>query len=103
MKNYHSPGNTVNVQPTVDVTGGQLLLIGDMPCVAVGSAAANEVTPAMVEGVFVLPKAALAIAQGESLNALANGTVSTAAGAKCGYALAAADAGASTVLVKFSI
>ncbi|MEM8712050.1 MAG: capsid cement protein [Planctomycetota bacterium] len=103
MKNYHAPADTINVTAPAAVTGGQLLLIGDMPCVAVGDAEAGATVSAMVEGAFKLPKAGVAISEGDTLNTVAGGTVTTAAGAKCGFALEDAAAGATEVLVKFAI
>lgn len=108
MKNFVKKGETVDVTPAAAGLSGQLLVVGAMPCVAVRDFAANETVAAMVEGVFDLPKAAVAITAGAKLYAEAGGlrvTTDDASGANppCGFALEAAVSGASMVRVKFAI
>lgn len=108
MKNYLKKAETIDVVATANGTGGSLLVVGAMPCIAVRDHVAGETVGAMVEGGFELPKVAGAVTQGQVLYALAaGGSVTTdpngGANPKVGFAMTAAAGGDATVSVKFSI
>lgn len=105
MKNFHSPGDTIDVVPTADGAGGKLLVVGDLVCVACGDHKAGVSTPARAEGVFDLSKGAGAIAAGARIYATAAGvaTAASSGNKSCGFATVAAASADATVRVKLAL
>ena len=64
MKNFVQAGDRMVVLAAVAILSGEAMLVGAKVGVAETSAAINEETVLLLTGVFELPKAAVAIAQG---------------------------------------
>lgn len=106
MKNFIQDGNTINytVADTA-IKGGEIRMVGDVAAVAVTDGAVGETIAMHVTGVYELPKGTGAITQGAPVYVDAGGTgiVATEEGNKfAGFAWEAADAEATTVLVKIN-
>ncbi len=64
MKNFVQAGDRIVVTAAAAILSGQAMLVGAIVGVAETSAAIGEETVLVLSGVFELPKAAVAIAQG---------------------------------------
>jgi predicted RecA/RadA family phage recombinase len=85
MKNFIQPGKVIDFVAAAAVAAGQVVRIGHILGVAVSDVAIGKTGQAHIEGVFDVPKVAVAvIAQGESL------TWDASAGAFDGAAILAA-------------
>lgn len=104
MKNFVQDGQTIDYKVAGKaVKSGEVRMIEDVAAVAVTDGAVGETIAMHVTGVYELAKGAGAIKQGQKVYVAADGSgiVATDTGNKyAGCAWAAADAGASTVLVK---
>ena len=82
MKNYHSNGRTLVLLAAAAIASGELVVVGQVAGVAVTSVAEGEEATLHTEGVFELPKAAAAIAQGAKVywNATDKNVTATATG-----------------------
>jgi len=56
MKNYIQDGKTISFTPTAAVASGEVVLLGAMIAVSVGTIEANTEGTGVTEGVFELPK-----------------------------------------------
>ncbi|WP_273505509.1 DUF2190 family protein [Fulvimarina manganoxydans] len=81
MKNFRQPGKTVTcTAPSGGVLSSQALAIGDLFGISAVTAAEGEPFELGIEGVYELPKAAGAIAEGVKVYwSSANGNVTTTA------------------------
>ena len=106
MKTFVQPGKTLTfTAPAGGVLAGNGYKIGDLFTVANYSAAEGAEFEGDLEGVFELPKAAGAIAEGVKVywvTANANVTTTASGNTLIGHAAAAAADGASTVRVRLS-
>ena len=105
MKNFVQCGDTLPLVMTEAVVSGQLVNIGKITGVAAVNGAAGATIECAVTGVFSLPKTAADVyAQGAALKMIpASGMVDETAGTVTfGYAVAAAGAGSTTVLVRLT-
>lgn len=59
--NYTVPGNVIEFTPTVAVTSGQVVVIGNLLAIAAGDIAANTAGNAFIDGVFTVPKVTTAV------------------------------------------
>lgn len=104
MTNFIQEGNTLTVAaPSGGVTSGQLVVVGKIVGVAAYSAAVSVPVELVTEGVFTLPKVTTdAVTVGEALywdSSVAKLTDTPGTNSKplVGYAVEAADNGATTV------
>jgi predicted RecA/RadA family phage recombinase len=67
MKNYLQEGKTVLVIAPEAVDSGEFIVVGALSGVAVAAAAVTEEVELLRKGVFDLPKAGVALAQGDKL------------------------------------
>lgn len=97
-KNFIQDGNVIDYTAPADIASGDLVLMGHCLGVAVTDIPAGSTGAVAVEGVYSLPKAAVAILAGENLTYdastgyLTNSSAATAAGDLIGGALAIAPA-----------
>jgi predicted RecA/RadA family phage recombinase len=106
MKNFVSNGTTVDYTATAAVTSGDPVLVGAVLGVAVGDMAIGDAGVLSVEGVFTLPKGAVAITKGAQVYwDDTNSVVTTTAtdNTACGKAFAAAASGDATVDIKINV
>lgn len=93
-KNFVQDGNVIDYTAATGISSGELVLIGTTLAVAVTDIPAGATGALAVEGVYRLPKAAVAIQAGEKLiydastGYLTNSEHATAAGDLIGGALA---------------
>ena len=90
------------IAPVGGVVSGQALLVGAKVCVAFDNAIAGATVVVCTEGVFELPKASGAIAQGAKVywdDTAKNMTATVGSNTLCGYAFAAALTGDLTIQV----
>lgn len=101
MADYFQDGDLIDYTPGSAVAAGDVVVIGSLVAVAPRPIAANTLGAVAVEGVWSIAKGAENIAAGTKVNYYATSGVVTAAstGVACGYAVAAAATGASTVKV----
>ena len=106
MKNFAEKGETITIAaPAGGVVSGQLVIVADIVGVAQTTQAAGVDVALAVQGVFVLPKAAVAIGTGVKVywDPIAkNVTTATAGNILIGRAWASAIAGGATVAVKIT-
>jgi predicted RecA/RadA family phage recombinase len=105
MKNYIQKGEVINYTVPADTTiaSGALVIVGDLPGVAVSSGVTGDVIAVSLEGVYELPKASGAINQGVKVYwSAANSNVTTTATSNTliGYAFEAAASGDTTAMVR---
>ena len=102
MKNYIQPGNVVTLPaPAAGILSGQPLLVGSLFGVAAYTALPGADVEVELEGVFVLPKAAVALTAGQKVYwDAANGAVTGAAGANAAIGAAVMAAAASVPSVR---
>ncbi len=109
MKNYVQPGKSLQTTaPTGGVTAGTGYLIGTRFGIAQGDAAVGETFEHVTEGVFDLPKAAQAMAEGVSLywdDTAQNITTTASGNTLVGHqaALGTVASGDATVAIRLSI
>lgn len=110
MNNSHSRGDHITYVAPANIVSGQALALGVLLVVSITDVASGASGAGAVEGVFALPKLASAeVAQGDSLIwDVSEGefiVASAAAGdlVGCAVAVAAAGAGAETVLAKLAL
>jgi predicted RecA/RadA family phage recombinase len=112
MKNYVQPGDTVTVlAPTGGVSSGDFVVVGKLFGVAAYDAAAGAEVEIATRGVYVLPKAAVAVSQGAAIywdgtaltTAADNGGTPPVANLFVGHAVNNAAEAAATVRVRLSI
>src|SRR3974390_2875721 len=105
MKNFVQEGDVLTVTAAAAVSGGDVVIIGDLAGIACTDAAIDESVEVNMEGVYTLPKAAGAVTQGAKLYwDSENKVVTTTAGsnAALGHAAYAADAAGPTVQVRLA-
>ncbi len=112
MINHIQRGEIIQVTAPADIVGGDVVVVGTRIGVACADIAEDAIGSVAMEGVFSLPKATGAIAQGAAVYWDADGTPvggTSGAGAatttstdnvEAGYAFAAAGESAATVQVK---
>jgi predicted RecA/RadA family phage recombinase len=101
-KNYLQPGDMLDVTAAGTVASGNVAVVGSIFGVAQHDAATGARVTIATRGVYRLPKAAVAIAEGDALYCLNNGTVTTSSGGGAtliGSAYRAAALGDTTVEV----
>lgn len=101
MADYFADGDLIDYTPGSAVAAGDVVVIGSLVAVAPRPIPANTLGAVAVEGVWSMPKGAENITAGAKVNYYATSGVVTAAatGVACGYAVAAAATGVSTVKV----
>lgn len=105
MKNYIQPGNTLTLTAPANVTGGQIVTVGNIVGVAAGDAASGADFDLVTVGVFDLPKVgAQAITVGATVYVDDDGLVTTTAtdNVKLGVAVTAAANPSPSVNVRLS-
>jgi predicted RecA/RadA family phage recombinase len=107
MKNFIQDGRTITVTLAAAILSGAAMLIGALVGVAVTDGAIGDKVAFNLEGVYTLPKAAVAISLGVVLywdDTAKVVTTSSASGAnfKVGHAFTAQLSGDATVQVKLS-
>lgn len=105
MKNYIQPGEVADIVPGADVAAGDVVVIGVRIAVAATAIKSGATGSASVTGVFTLPKATGALAQGAAVywDATAKKVTATAtSNTLAGYAFAAAASGDATIPVKIN-
>jgi len=106
MKNYIAPGKTLSVVAGASgITAGTALVVGDIVGVPKISAAEGETASVDIEGVFELPKATGAIAQGKKVYyivATKNFTGTAGSNVLAGIAYEAAASADTTIKVALS-
>jgi predicted RecA/RadA family phage recombinase len=106
MKNFIQKGDTITLTaPTGGVSSGGGVLVGSLFGIAAGDAAENADVEVLTRGVFELPKATGAIAQGAKVywnNANGNVTTTVTGNTLIGAAIAAAASGDATVIVRLN-
>lgn len=104
MKNYIAVGRVLNVLAAAAIASGELVKVGEVVGVAAVDIPATETGSVNVTGVYEVPKAAGAVAQGDKLyyDATAKNLTktTTAPNVYAGYAYESAAAGDAVVLVK---
>ena len=105
--NYIEEGKRNAITPAVDVTSGQLVMVGDLACMALKNIPAGASGPVAVEGVFELAGKdnTLAINQGQKVyREAASGKLTTVptGNAYVGIAWATAALAATAVRVKLN-
>lgn len=106
MQNQIQNGSTIEYTPGVDVRGGDLIIFPGMVAVAITDIPAGSVGAAETEKVHELPKDSTAFAQGQTVYARADGTVTATSGENtvpAGKCWASADGNAATVAVKINV
>lgn len=103
-QNYIQDGDHMPyvVPAATTITSGQLVTIGELVGIALGSGVTGDTVQICLEGVFSVAKASGAVTQGAKLyHDPATGNVTTTAGSLklAGYAFAPAASGDATVLV----
>lgn len=105
MKNFIADGKVIEVTATAAITSGEAVVIGDTVGVAIISGAIGDKVSCAQEGVYELPKAAGAIAQGKKCYfVVADKNITGTAGSNifAGYAYEGAAAADATVKVKLA-
>lgn len=106
MKNQVSNGHTMDYTATADISSGDAVLVGSVLGIAITDMASGDDGDLVLEGVFELPKAAVAITQGAQLywdDANSQVTTTSTDNTACGKAFAAAASGDDTVYVKINV
>lgn len=108
MQNEKFEGRKITYTALEDVKGGDLVEFADMVAVAATDIAAGSTGTCQTEGVFLLPKAAGVVPQGQALylgheGALTPTDSTDAPLLRVGVAWAAATAGDAQVLVKINV
>lgn len=67
MKNFIQPGESIDLVAAAEVTGGQLVTVGDLVGVAVRDAAIGDTYAINTKGVYSLPKTNPALAVGDKV------------------------------------
>ena len=103
-------GETIDYTPTSAVTGGDVVVIGNRPCVATGDIAANATGSLVCEGVFDFPKSSDVFVVGHPVywsatdspvtGTASSGAAMNAAGKVAGVCLSNANAAVSYVRTK---
>jgi predicted RecA/RadA family phage recombinase len=103
-------GETIDYTPTSAVTGGDVVVVGNRPCVATGDIAANTAGTLVCEGVFDFPKSSDVFVVGSPVywdasgspvtGTASSGAAMNAAGKVAGVCLANANAAVSYVRTK---
>ena len=102
MKNFIADGKVIEVTATAAISSGDGVVIGDTLGVAVTSGAIGDKVSCKVHGVYELPKANVAIAQGKKCYwIVADKNITGTAGSNifAGYAFETVVAGDTTVKV----
>jgi len=106
MKNFIQKGDTITLTaPTGGVSSGDGVLVGSLFGIAAGDAAENDNVEVQTRGVFDLPKATGAIAQGAKVywdNTNKNVTTAVTGNTLIGAATVAAASGDATVIVRLN-
>jgi len=104
MQNSIQQGRSINITPTADIKGGDLVLFPAMVAVASTDIAAGQLGACETEGVFELPKDGTAFAQGQAVYAKTDGTVTATVDDEIRAGVAWADAAGTddTVPVKIN-
>jgi predicted RecA/RadA family phage recombinase len=105
MKNFIANGKVLEVTATAAITSGAAILVGDIVGVPIISAAIGEKASVSIEGVYELPKATGAIAQGKKVYwivATSNFTGTAGSNVLAGIAYEAAASADTTVKVALS-
>lgn len=86
-QNYIESGEVLDWTATADVTSGQVVAIGDLVGVALGTVKSGEIVSVRLKGVFEVPKATGAITLGAKVYWNGTGATATATDNKLmGYA-----------------
>ena len=104
-RNFVQPGNTITLTAPSAVASGEGLAVGQFFGIAVTDAEAGAQVEAALTGVFELPKAAVAVSQGDALywDAGASNLTTTATGnTLIGAATETAATGAATARVRLN-
>ena len=102
MKNFVQEGGTLTLTALADGSGGDLVMIGDLPVVALSDHKAGEQFAGRAEGVVRLPGKGNAIGEGDIVYSTGDGMVTgDPTGAKrVGFADSAKGAGNADLTVK---
>ena len=104
-QNYIQPGDVIEITAGATITSGQMVKVGAIVGVALGSAASGETVRVKLTGVFELPKATGAITLGAAVyHVAADNNLSTTSSGNTfvGHAVAAAASGDATVQVRLA-
>ena len=114
MKNFIAQGETLEITTTAAHDSGDVVIVEDVAGIAAGDAESGETAVLAMQGVYEVPKASGAVAQGELVywdpdgtpygGASGVGAATTTADTniKMGFAYAAAGSTAATVQVKLT-
>lgn len=105
MQNSIQNGQTILLTPADDIVGGGLVVFKNYVAIAITDIPAGETGACAAEGVFELPKGAVAFEQGQAVYAGADGALSATEGeglVRAGVAWAAVAANEASVQVKIN-
>lgn len=105
MKNYVQRGDTLTLTAPEAITSGGVVIVGGFIGIAAHDADNGADVETNLAGVYTLPKAAVAVSQGDTLYwSTANGNVNKTASGNTliGHATAAAGSGVTTATVRLA-